>query len=70
MGANNVAFERTIDSFAVRWMVGLSVVLFGLPALYEPLGEVVAGLEAEDWKRALVAAVIPPSSWPLGCGCC
>ena len=44
---------------ASLWMVGLSLVLFFLPAINGLIGGAVGGYKAGNWKRALGAAILP-----------
>lgn len=44
---------------AALWMVVITIALFFLPLVNGLIGGAVGGYQAGDWKRALVAAVIP-----------
>lgn len=44
---------------AALWMIGITIALFFLPLINGLIGGVVGGYKAGDWKRALVAAVLP-----------
>jgi hypothetical protein len=51
--------ERSNVFVAALWMVVISIALFFLPLINGLIGGAVGGYKAGDWKRALVAAVIP-----------
>lgn len=44
---------------AALWMVGISLALFFLPLINGIVGGLVGGYKAGDWKRGLLAALIP-----------
>ena len=51
--------ERTNVFVAALWMVGITIALFFLPLVNGLIGGLVGGYKAGNWKRALLAAVIP-----------